>query len=47
MTTVMLLLELLCMHGRHHFFNLLTYTTIMSIFILSYFDKKYMKFILI
>jgi xanthine/uracil permease len=43
----MLISELFCMYVRHHFMNTLAYLAIISIFLLNYFDKNYMRFTLI
>ncbi len=43
----MLAWELVLMFHKHHFLNLLCLFLILSIFFLNYFDKNYMKFLLI
>ena len=47
LTIVMLCLEFLCMQARDHFMNLMVYTAIICTFFLGYFDRTYMKSILI
>lgn len=43
----MMLWELVLMFHKHHFLNLLAIFAVLSIFFLNYFDKNYMKFLLI
>ena len=39
--------ELVLMFHKHHFLNLLAIFGVLSIFFLNYFDKNYMKFLLV
>ena len=46
-TLILLFVELILMFHKHHFYSLLAYLSIYGIFFLNYFDKIYVKFILI
>lgn len=35
------------MFHKHHFYNILAYISVFGVFFLNYFDKTYMKFVLI
>ena len=41
------LLELIMMFNKHHFYNSLVYISIFAIVLLGYFDKFYMRFVLL
>ena len=43
---LLIALELLLMFHKHHFYNLLVYGIILSVFFLNYFDPTYIKFLL-
>ena len=45
-TIITLLLEMVLMFHKHHFFNILVYLSIFAIFFLNYFDHYYIKYVL-
>jgi hypothetical protein len=46
-TIILFVLELIICFHKHHFYNTLVYVSIFSIVLLGYFDKYYMKFVLL
>lgn len=46
-TVALFILELIIMFHKNHFYNALVYISIFAIVLLGYFDKYYMKFILV
>lgn len=46
-TIILFVLELIICFHKHHFYNTLVYISIFSIVLLGYFDKYYMKFVLL
>lgn len=44
---IALLVELIVMFHKHHFFSLLALMSVMAIFFLNYFDMHYMRFVLV
>lgn len=47
LTVIMFVLELILMFHKDHFYNALVYISIFAIVLLGYFDKYYIKFIMI
>lgn len=43
---ILLLIELLLMFHKHHFFTLLSVLSVFAMFFLNYFDRTYVKFVL-
>ena len=43
---ILLCIELILMFHKHHFYSLLAFLAVLAIFVLNYFDNKYMKFVL-
>ena len=47
LSLICLLVELIIMFHKHHFFSLLAVLAVLAIFFLNYFDKHYIRFALV
>jgi hypothetical protein len=46
-TVILFVLELILMFHKNHFYNALVYVSIFAIVLLGYFDKYYIKFVMV
>ena len=46
-TVILIIIELILMFHKHHFYNILVYCLVLAVFFLNYFDSTYVKFLLV